>query len=218
MALVGASGAGKTTILNLLLGFLVPDRGKIHVNQTPLTDLTPESWRRTIAWIGQHPCLFQGTIKENILIGQPEASDRQIEQAAAYARVMDFARQLPAGLDTPVGEHGFGLSRGQAQRVALARAFLKNAPLLLLDEPTAGLDAENEALIINAIKSLSRGRTVLMSTHRLTNIQQMDRIMVIENGHIIEQGTYTELTAAGGRFPQFVNQVGVSDSDLGPET
>jgi ATP-binding cassette subfamily C protein CydD len=167
--------------------------------------MTPDSWRRNIAWIGQQPSLFQGTLKENILLGRPAASDIQIEQAAGRARVLDFARLLPGGLDAPVGEHGFGLSRGQAQRVALARAFLKDAPLLLLDEPTAGLDADNEALIIDALKSLSRGRTVLMLTHRLTNIKQADRILVMGEGRIIEQGTYAELTAAGGRFHRMVN-------------
>jgi ATP-binding cassette subfamily C protein CydD len=207
LALVGASGAGKSTTLNLLLGFLVPDQGQINVNGTLLAKLAPDSWRRSIAWIGQHPYLFQGTIGENILLGRPDATERQIEHAAANARVLDFARHLPEGLDTPVGEQGFGLSRGQAQRVALARAFLKDAPLLLLDEPTAGLDAENEALVITALKSLARGRTVLMSTHRLTNIQQVDRIMVMQSGRIIEQGTYAELTVAGGRFHRMVNIV-----------
>ena len=206
VALVGASGAGKTTTLNLLLGFLLPDSGQIKVNGMRLADMTPDSWRRHIAWIGQQPNLFQGTIRENILLGRPDASAIQIEQAAGNARVLDFAMHLPEGLDTPVGEHGFGLSRGQAQRVALARAFLKGAPLLLLDEPTAGLDAENEALIINSLKTLSRGRTVLMLTHRLTNLRQTQRIMVLGKGRIVEQGTYNELTAAGGRFHRMVNQ------------
>jgi len=205
VALVGASGAGKTTTLNLLLGFLLPDSGQIKVNGMRLADMTPDSWRRHIAWIGQQPNLFQGTIRENILLGRPDASAIQIEQAAGNARVLDFAMHLPEGLDTPVGEHGFGLSRGQAQRVALARAFLKGAPLLLLDEPTAGLDAENEALIINSLKTLSRGRTVLMLTHRLTNLRQTQRIMVLGKGRIVEQGTYNELTAAGGRFHRMVN-------------
>ncbi len=200
LALVGASGAGKTTTLNLLLGFLLPDRGKILINGIPLTDLTPDSWRRQIAWIGQHPVLFQGTIRENILLGRPQASAMQLEQAARNARVLDFSIHLPEGLETLVGEQGFGLSRGQAQRVALARAFLKGAPILLLDEPTAGLDAENEALVISALETLSRGRTVLILTHRLMNIKQANRIMVLENGRIAEQGTYSELTAAGGRF------------------
>jgi ATP-binding cassette subfamily C protein CydD len=204
VALVGASGAGKTTTLNLLLGFLLPDRGQILINGIALTDLTPDSWRQQIAWIGQHPVLFQGTIRENILLGRPEASAVQLEQAARNARVLDFSIQLPEGLETLVGEQGLGLSRGQAQRVALARAFLKGAPILLLDEPTAGLDAENEALVISALETLSRGRTVLILTHRLTNIKQASRIMVLENGRIAEQGTYTELTAAAGRFHRMV--------------
>lgn len=207
VALVGASGAGKTTTLNLLLGFLQPNSGQIKVNGMLLADMTPDSWRREIAWIGQNPVLFQGTIKENILLGRPQASAIQIEQAAGNARVLDFAMHLPEGLDTPVGEHGFGLSRGQAQRVALARAFLKDAPLLLLDEPAAGLDAENEALVIKALETLSRDRTVLMLTHRLTNIKKMSRIMVLEKGRIVEQGTYAELTAAGGRFHRMVNGI-----------
>ena len=205
VALVGASGAGKSTTINLLLGFLLPGRGEIKVNGVRLTDMTPESWRRNVAWVGQHPVLFQGTIKDNICLGLPQASDRQIEQAAGDARVLDFTRHLPEGLNTPVGEHGFGLSRGQAQRVALARAFLKDAPLLLLDEPAAGLDVENEALILSAVKSLARGRTVLMLTHRLTNLNEMVRIMVLEKGRIVEQGTYDELVAVGGRFHRMLS-------------
>jgi ATP-binding cassette subfamily C protein CydD len=205
VAMVGASGAGKSTTLNLLLGFLLPDSGEIKVNGIPLADMAPDSWRRHIAWIGQQPVLFQGTIKENILLGRPQASAMQVEQAAGDARVLDFARHLPEGLNTMVGEHGFGLSRGQAQRVALARAFLKGAPLLLLDEPAAGLDGENEALIIEALETLSRGRTVLMLTHRMTNLKNMSRIMVLEKGRIVEQGTYAELAAAGGRFHKMVD-------------
>ena len=200
VVLVGASGAGKTTILNLLLGFLVPDTGQIFVNQTPLTDLNPDHWRHHIAWIGQHPVLFHGTIRENILVGKPHASDEQIEQAARNARVLDFSMHLPEGLDTHVGERGLGLSRGQAQRVALARAFLKDAPILLLDEPTSGLDVANEALILRTLNELSQGRTVLLLTHRLGNIRQADRILVLENGGIVEQGKYAELMRAGGIF------------------
>lgn len=200
VVLVGASGAGKTTILNLLLGFLEPDRGQILVNRTPLTDLSPDNWRHHIAWIGQHPVLFHGTIRENILVGKPQASDEQIEEAARNAKVLDFSMQLPDGLDTQVGERGWGLSRGQAQRVALARAFLKDAPILLLDEPTSGLDVANEALVIRTLNELSQGRTVLLLTHRLTNIKQADRILVLEHGRIVEQGKYAELTLAGGIF------------------
>jgi ATP-binding cassette subfamily C protein CydD len=205
VALVGASGAGKTTTLNLMLGFLQPDTGHILVNETPLTDLTADSWRKHIAWIGQHPVLFHGTIRENILLGRPEASTIDIVQAAHNARVLDFSEHLPEGLDTMVGEQALGLSRGQAQRVALARAFVKNAPILLLDEPTAGLDVENETLVIRSLKEFSRGRTVLMLTHRLANIKQADRILVLENGSVVEQGTYLELMAAGGVFHRLVN-------------
>ena len=200
VALVGASGAGKTTILNLLLGFLDPDKGSITVNETPLADLPPESWRQHLGWIGQNPILFHGTIRDNIRLGRPQASEDELEQAARSARVLDFALHLPGGLDTLVGEQGLGLSRGQAQRVALARAFLKDAPILLLDEPTSGLDTENERLVMSALEKLSTGRTVLMLTHRLANIEKADRIMVLEEGRIVEQGTYAELIEAGGAF------------------
>ena len=208
VVLVGGSGAGKTTTLNLLLGFLKPDNGSILINDTHLADLSPDSWREQIAWIGQRPVLFHGTIRENIILGRPRATNAQIEQAAGQARVLEFSRQLPAGLETTVGEQGVGLSRGQAQRVALARAFLKDAPILLLDEPTAGLDAENESLVMNALNRLSRGRTVLLLTHRLNNIKQADRILVLENGHLVEQGDYSELMAGGGVFYRMVTRRG----------
>ena len=200
VALVGASGAGKTTILNLLLGFLTPDQGSIMVNETPLAHLPPESWRRHLGWIGQNPILFHGTIRDNIRLGRPQASEDEIEQAARSARVLDFTLHLPDGLETLVGEQGLGLSRGQAQRVALARAFLKDAPILLLDEPTSGLDSKNERLIMSGLEELSSGRTVLMLTHRMATIEKTDRIMVLEEGRIVEQGSYEELIEAEGIF------------------
>ena len=206
VVLVGGSGAGKTTTLNLLLGFLQPDKGCILVNDRPLSDISLDSWREQIGWIGQRPILFHGTIRENIVLGRPQATDDQIEQAAGNAGVLDFSMHLPDGLETHVGELGAGISRGQAQRVALARAFLKDAPILLLDEPTAGLDAENESLVMEALNRLSRGRTVLMLTHRLTNIKHADRILVLENGRVVEQGNYAELMAAGGRFYRMVTR------------
>ena len=183
-----------------------PDKGCILINDNPLTDLAPDSWRENIAWVGQRPVLFHGTIRDNILLGRPQASEDQIKRAAGNARVLDFSMHLPAGLETRVGEQGAGISRGQAQRVALARAFLKDAPMLLLDEPTAGLDAENESLIMAALSELSRGRTVLTLTHRLTNIKHADRILMLENGRIIEQGNYSELMSGGGRFHKLVNR------------
>jgi ATP-binding cassette subfamily C protein CydD len=206
VALLGASGSGKTTIINLLLGFLHPGQGRVLINERPLCDLKLGSWRRHIAWIGQNPVLFHGTIRENIRLGKPQASDREIKHAARSARVLDFAVHLSDGLDTMVGEQGVGLSRGQAQRVALARAFLKDTPILFLDEPTAALDTENEQLVMNALENLAAGRMVLLLTHRLANIERADRILILEDGKIAEQGTYTELMIAEGIFYQFVKR------------
>ena len=200
VVMVGASGAGKTTALNLLLGFLQPDSGHIRINGYKLADLSLDRWRGQVSWVGQKPVLFHGSIRENIGLGSPEASDDQIWEAAANARVLEFVNHLPDGLETLVGERGVGISRGQAQRVALARAFLKNAPILLLDEPNAGLDAENEYLVMQALKKLSIQRTVLTLTHRLTNIKHADRILVLADGRVVEQGTHEELMSAAGLF------------------
>ena len=169
-------------------------------NEPPLAHLPPESWRQHLGWIGQNPILFHGTIRDNIRLGRPQASEDEIEQAARSARVLDFTLHLPDGLETLVGEQGLGLSRGQAQRVALARAFLKDAPILLLDEPTSGLDSKNERLIMSGLEELSSGRTVLMLTHRMATIEKTDRIMVLEEGRIVEQGSYEELIEAEGIF------------------
>jgi ATP-binding cassette subfamily C protein CydD len=206
VVMVGGSGAGKTTALNLLLGFLKPDSGSILVNGTDLSELTPDNWRAQIAWIGQRPVLFHGTIRENILLGRQQATDNEVEQAAANARVLNFTARMPEGLETRVGEQGVGISRGQAQRVALARAFLKDAPLLLLDEPASGLDSENESLVMAALKELGHGRTVLTLTHRLTNIRHADRIIVLEDGRVVEEGSYDELINAGGMFHRLVSR------------
>lgn len=210
VALVGPSGAGKTTLLNLLLGFIAPDQGEIRINAHPLSNLTPESWRRAIGWLGQKPVLFQDTIAGNIGMGRPGAARDEIENAAFSARVVDFARHLPNGLDTLVGEQGWGLSRGQAQRVALARVFLKNAPILLLDEPAAGLDMENERMVMQAIDALSRDRTVLMLTHRLGHLQSGQRIAVLAGGRIADQGSYAELVDHDGPFRRLA---GLDDMD-----
>jgi len=206
VALVGASGAGKSTILNLLMGFIRPQRGEILVNGMSLAALAPDTWRRQLAWIGQSPVLFHGTIRDNILLGRPDAGESDLVAAARAAQVIEFCRLLPAGLDTPVGEQGIGLSRGQAQRVALARAFLKDAPVVLLDEPTAGLDGENEQLVLAALERLTQNRTVLMATHRLENIARADRILVLTDGQIAEQGAYTDLMEPGSLFLRLANQ------------
>jgi ATP-binding cassette subfamily C protein CydD len=207
LALVGESGAGKTTVLDLLLGFLQPDRGQITANGISAGHLDPASRRRYMSWIGQNPSLFFGSIRDNIRMGRPGASETAVVDAARSARVLDFAQRLPHGLDTVIGERGYGLSRGQAQRIALARAFLKKAPVLLLDEPTAGLDVENEHLVLEALDNLSAGRTVLTVTHRMADVEKTDRILVMSGGRIVEQGTFAALSMAGGVFHRLANRL-----------
>jgi ATP-binding cassette subfamily C protein CydD len=165
LVLAGPSGAGKSTCIEILLGFVHPDSGRVTVNGADITDLVPQALSRLTAWIGQRPVLFAGTIRDNIRFARPEATDDEVAEAARNARVAEFAATLPQGLDTPVGEGGYGLSGGQAQRVAIARAFLKNAPLLLLDEPTAHLDPATEAEVLDSLRRLALGRTVLLASH-----------------------------------------------------
>jgi ATP-binding cassette subfamily C protein CydD len=201
-ALVGGSGAGKSTLIFLLLGFLRPDQGEILVNDVALGDIDPGWWRRQVGWIGQNPALFHGTIRDNLRLGRPGAGDGEILAAARAAGVLEFAERLPRGLDTPVGEQGVGLSRGEAQRVALGRVFLKNAPVLLLDEPCAGLDAQSERRVTGAVESLRAGRTVLTVTHRLADTHLADEIIVLEEGRVVEAGRPADLMSAGGPFQQ----------------
>ena len=165
LILAGPSGSGKSTIIEILLGFVRPDGGRVTINGADITDLVPQALSRLTAWIGQRPILFAGTIRENIRFARPEATDDEVAEAARTARVETFALDLPAGLDTVVGEGGYGLSGGQAQRIAIARAFLKNAPLLLLDEPTAHLDPATEAEVLDSLRRLAIGRTVILASH-----------------------------------------------------
>ncbi len=165
LVLAGPSGAGKSTVIEILLGFVRPDRGRVTLNGADITDLVPQSLNRLTAWIGQRPVLFAGSIRDNIRFARPEATDAEIAEAARVARVSEFADALPEKLDTRVGEGGYGLSGGQAQRVAIARAFLKNAPLLLLDEPTAYLDPATESDVLEGLRRLAIGRTVIMASH-----------------------------------------------------
>jgi len=165
LVLVGPSGSGKSTVMEILLGFVRPDSGNVTFNGADIGALVPQALSRMTAWIGQRPILLAGTIRDNIRFARPEASDAEVAEAARLARIDGFAAALPLGLDSQVGEAGYGLSGGQAQRVAIARAFLKNAPLLLLDEPTAHLDPATEAEVLDSLKRLTIGRTVIVSSH-----------------------------------------------------
>jgi len=182
VALVGPSGSGKTTVLSLLLGFLAPTSGTIRVGGTDLAALNVEQWRRHVAWVPQRPYLFSGTVADNVRLGAPDAGDADVWAALRQAEAATFVADLPEGLETRLGEHGAGLSAGQRQRIALARAFLRDAPLLLLDEPTAGLDAESEAAVLAAIERLSAGRTVLLVAHRAASVRSAERVVVLHAG------------------------------------
>jgi ATP-binding cassette subfamily C protein CydD len=165
LVLAGPSGAGKSTVIEILLGFVRPDTGRVTINGADITDLVPQALSRLTAWIGQRPVLFSGTIRDNILFARPEASADEVAAAATAARLDQVTADLPNGLDTLIGEAGYGLSGGQAQRVAIARAYLKNAPLLLLDEPTAHLDPVSEKEVLDSLRRLALGRTVILASH-----------------------------------------------------
>ncbi|MGW1928101.1 thiol reductant ABC exporter subunit CydD, partial [Streptomyces sp. NPDC001919] len=183
VALVGPSGAGKSTLLDVVLGFAVPeDGGSVRVGGEPLASLDPEAWRSRIAWVPQRPHLFAGTIAENVRLARPDASDEAVRDALRDAGADGFVAELPRGLDTPLGEDGAGLSAGQRQRLALARGFLADRPLLLLDEPTASLDGETEAGIVDAVRRLAAGRTVLLVAHRPALLAVADRVVTVGGG------------------------------------
>jgi ATP-binding cassette, subfamily C, bacterial CydCD len=203
-ALVGMSGAGKSTLAGLLLGFWKPTRGLVEVNGQPLDAVSSETWLREIAWVSQNPYLFNDTIEANLRLGRSDASQEDIRQAACQAGLEEFIQTLPQGYNTLIGERGARLSGGQAQRLALARAFLKNAPVLILDEPTAHLDPLNEQQISKATHQLAHGRTVLMIAHRLRTLRQADQVVVLEAGRVIQQGTPRALALQPGRFQELL--------------
>ncbi|MCX4601130.1 thiol reductant ABC exporter subunit CydD [Streptomyces anulatus] len=184
VALVGPSGAGKSTLLALLLGFVRPDSGRVTVDGADLADLDPDSWHAQVAWVPQRPHLFAASVAENIRLGRPDASDAEVRRAARAASADLFVEELPLGYDTLLGEHGAGLSAGQRQRIALARAFLKDAPVLLLDEPTAHLDSGSEAAVTRATARLMRGRTSIVVAHRTGLLPHADRIVTVRAGSL----------------------------------
>ncbi|MEJ5141305.1 thiol reductant ABC exporter subunit CydD [Gluconobacter albidus] len=185
LILEGASGAGKSTLLELLLGFVSPSQGRILFNGQDMQDFSPRQISSLISWIGQKPVLFAGTIRENILFAKPDATPEEIHHAVSAAAVDQYLSSLPNGLETRIGEGGFGLSGGQAQRIAIARAYLKNSPLLLLDEPTSHLDPKTEAEILLSLKELAKGRTVILCSHSAQARQFQGRHLVLDGGRAI---------------------------------
>jgi len=196
VAIVGATGSGKTTLFNLLLRFWAPEAGSIRLGGEPLEAFSGEDLRSRIALVSQHTHLFDTSIRENLLIAAPDAPQGLLEQACATAQIHDFIAELPEGYETWVGETGVRLSGGQARRIAIARALLRDAPILLLDEPTEGLDAVTERALMDAVQRLMVGRTVLLITHRPVALAQMDEILVLDQGRVVERGTHAELLKA----------------------
>jgi ATP-binding cassette subfamily B protein len=200
VALVGPSGAGKTTVLSLLLRFYDPQSGALRIGGTDLRDYSPQLLRRLIAVVPQDPVIFAASVLDNVRYGRPEASREEAERACEQAYAMEFIHRLPQGLDTALGERGVTLSGGQRQRLSIARALLADRPILLLDEATSSLDAASERMVQQALEALERGRTSVVIAHRLATVQHADRIVVMDRGRMVAQGTHAELMKDGGLY------------------
>jgi ATP-binding cassette subfamily C protein CydCD len=206
VALVGPSGAGKTTIANLLLRFWDPEEGAVRIGGADLTQLTLDGLRRRIALVAQDTYLFNDTLEANVRLARPDATREEIAQALERAALSDFVATLPEGLQTRVGERGVQLSGGQRQRIAIARAFLKDAPILILDEATSHLDTLSEARVRAALDALMVDRTTLVIAHRLSTIRAADLILVMDAGRVVESGTHAELLARRGFYARLVER------------
>jgi len=200
VGVVGLSGAGKSTLARLLLRFNDVDAGQVLIDGVDVRDVRQTDVRRNIAYVPQEPLLFHASIRENVLLGRPKATDKEIRAALRSAHALKFVDQLPDGLDSVVGERGVKLSGGQKQRIAIARSVLQGAPIMLLDEATSALDSESEQIIKDSFAQILRGKTAIVIAHRLSTLSEMDRIVVIEKGKLVEDGTHDELVEAGGVY------------------
>jgi ATP-binding cassette subfamily B protein len=200
VALVGPSGAGKTTVLALLLRFYDPQLGSVRIGGTDLRDYDPQALRRLIAVVPQDPVIFAASVLDNVRYGRPEASRAEAERACEQAFALEFIHRLPQGIDTVLGERGVTLSGGQRQRLSIARALLADRPILLLDEATSSLDAAGERMVQQALEALEHGRTSIVIAHRLATVQHADRIIVMDRGRIVAQGTHADLMKEGGLY------------------
>jgi ATP-binding cassette subfamily C protein CydCD len=205
IALVGSSGAGKSTLVALLLRFIEPGTGQITLDGKPSTEISLEAWRSRIGWVSQNPFLFHDTIAANLRLARPEATDDELAAALCLAHLDGFVQSLQKGMETPVGEEAARLSAGQVQRLALARTFLKDPPILILDEPTSNLDPEQETLVEASLRELMRDRTVITIAHRLNTVFLADKIVVLEKGRLVEAGSHRDLLAQGGVYASLVN-------------
>jgi len=204
VALVGRSGSGKTTTAHLLMRFWDPTDGQILLGGHDLRDFGLDALRRRMALVSQDTYLFNTTVRENLRIGRPDATEEEIIEAACRANAHEFIARLPDGYDTVIGERGVQLSGGQRQRLAIARAILRDAPILILDEATSHLDSENERLVHQALRRLMAGRTTLMIAHRLSTVREADNLVVLDDGVVVEQGTHETLVKKGGVYARLV--------------
>jgi ATP-binding cassette subfamily B protein len=204
-AIVGASGAGKSTVFNLLTRLVDPQSGRVTIGGVPTGAMKLEDLRDMFSVVSQEALLFDETVRENIVLGRTDVSEAKLKSALDAAHVTDFLKKLPQGLDTPVGPRGTNLSGGQRQRVVIARALLRNTPILLLDEATSALDAQSEPVVQEALDKLAKGRTTLVFAHRLSTVREADKIVVMDKGQVVDEGTHDALIARGGIYASLYN-------------